>query len=190
MPDRVSVHPVYHPSGRYRVVVYRRSDGCYAYAVEERCLFPDADESVWTADFDHSHSGVYDTPETALREAERDILWLKEPQMGDVEVEVLPPLADCFRHCEVECVRECCGIDAISTDAELIGGWSRQAGTETVGQALGQLRRVIEAVEDRSHKVSSIFLNHYTNDEAARLELLDFLGAFRTALQSDPLPKA
>jgi hypothetical protein len=189
MPDRVSVHPVYHRSGGYRVAVYRRPDGCYAYAVETRCLFPDAVESVWTADFDHSHSGVYDTPETALREAERDIPWLNETPMAFVEVEVLPPLADCFRHCEVECVRECCGIDAISTDAELIGGWSIQAGPEAVSQALGQLRLVIEAVEDRSHKVSSLFLNHNTN-EAGREQLLDFLTAFRTALQSDTLPIA
>src|SRR5262249_16133795 len=104
--------------------------------------------------------------------------------MEDVEVEVLPPLADFFRQCEIECVRECCGIDAISTDADLIVGWARQAGPMAVGQALNQLGQFIAAVEDRSHRVSSIFLNHYTVDEVAREELLSFLGSFQTALQS------
>jgi hypothetical protein len=77
MVERVSVHPVYHTSGAYRVAVYRRPDGCFAFAVEARCLLPEGDEPVWTADFNDSHSGVYDSPETALREAERDIPWLK-----------------------------------------------------------------------------------------------------------------
>lgn len=105
--------------------------------------------------------------------------------MVDVEVDVLPPLADCFRYCETECVRECCGIDAISTEAEQISAWSRQAGRETVRQALEQLRCLIAVVEDRSHNVSSRFLNHYTNDEPAREELLAFLGAFHAAMSSD-----
>lgn len=104
--------------------------------------------------------------------------------MVDVEVEVLTPLADCFRHCETECVRECCGIDAISTDAEQISGWSRRAGPEAVELALGQLQKIIAVVENRAHRVTSMFLNHITIDEKSREELLAFLGAFRAAFQS------
>lgn len=36
------------------------------------------------------------------------------------EIEVLYPLSDCFLHSETICVRECCGIDAISDDPELV----------------------------------------------------------------------
>ena len=103
--------------------------------------------------------------------------------MEDLDVEIDPPLSDCFRHCEVDCLRECCGIDAISTDAELIDNWAEQAGEEAVDKALGQLNQLIRVVEDRSHKVRSMFLNHYTVDEPAREDLATFLKAFRSALQ-------
>jgi hypothetical protein len=106
--------------------------------------------------------------------------------MADVEVEVPSPLRECFLHCEVHCVRECCGIHAISTDAQLIADWGRQAGPKAVTMALRQLGELIAVVEDRPHKVSSLFLNHYTCHEAARRELLEFLGAFRSALESVP----
>jgi hypothetical protein len=105
--------------------------------------------------------------------------------MADVEVDILPPLADCFLHCETECVRECCGIDAISTDPGLIVEWSHNVGPETSGQALGQLRQLVAAVEDRSHKVRSQFLNHFTVDDEAREQLLSFLEAFRSAIQAE-----
>lgn len=105
--------------------------------------------------------------------------------MADFELEVLPPLADCFLHCEVNCVRECCGIDAISTDAKLIVEWSRNAGPEVAGQALDQLKWIITAVEDRSNSLSSTFLNHNTRDENARQRLLDFLQALLAGLQSE-----
>lgn len=104
--------------------------------------------------------------------------------MSDVEVEVQSPLADLFRHCETKCVRVCCGIDAISTDAKQIGEWTSKAGGGAVDLALHQLGKILVVVEDRSHKVSSKFLNHYTVDETARAELLTFLGAFRCALQA------
>ncbi len=103
--------------------------------------------------------------------------------MADVELDVVSPLADCFRHSEVECVLECCGIDAISTDPDLVATWVRQAGLETATIALEQLEEAIVVVEDRSHSVSSRFLNHYTADDAARAELLLFLMAFRTSLR-------
>jgi hypothetical protein len=105
--------------------------------------------------------------------------------MADVSVEVPSPLQDCFLRCEVECVRECCGIDAISTDPELIVAWGREAGPAAVAKAQQQLASLMAVVEDRSHKVSSAFLNHYTCDEAARQQLLDFLAAFRAGLASE-----
>ena len=103
--------------------------------------------------------------------------------MADVDIEVPSPLLECFLHCEVDCVRECCGIHAISTDADLIGGWGRQAGPEVVALALRQLGELLTVEGDQSHKVSSQFLNHYTCHEAARRELLEFLRAFRSALE-------
>ena len=42
-------------------------------------------ESTWAWEYDDTRSGLYDSPETALREAEREIVWLKErlQQAGD-----------------------------------------------------------------------------------------------------------
>jgi len=39
-----------------------------------------------SSEYDHTPSGIYDSIETALREAERDILWLKEqlPKAGEL----------------------------------------------------------------------------------------------------------
>ena len=102
--------------------------------------------------------------------------------MADVSVDVPSPLKECFLHCEVECVRECCGIDAISTAPETIAAWRREAGPAAVAEAGRQLAELVAVVEDRKHKVSSLFLNHYTCHEAARRQLLEFLAAFRTGL--------
>jgi hypothetical protein len=104
--------------------------------------------------------------------------------MTDVSIDVASPLQDCFLHCEVECVRECCGIDAISTDSALIAEWARTAGAASAAEAHQQLGELIAVVADRSHKVSSAFLNHYTSDEEARKQLLDFLDKFRSALST------
>lgn len=102
--------------------------------------------------------------------------------MADVSVEVPSPLRECVVFCEVECVRGCCGIDAVSTDPALIEHWCRQAGSAAVIEARLQLAELIEVVEDRSHCVTSDFLNHRTHDEAARRELLDFLTALDAGL--------
>ncbi|MET8549122.1 DUF6331 family protein [Micromonospora zamorensis] len=102
--------------------------------------------------------------------------------MAEVSVEMPSPLSECIIFCEVECVRGCCGIDAVSTDPALIGAWCRQAGSDAVVEARVQLAELIEAIEDRSHAVTSTFLNHRTHDDAARCELLDFLAAFETGL--------
>src|SRR5262245_4176634 len=73
--------------------------------------------------------------------------------MQDVAVEVPRPLLDCFLSCETNCVRDCCGIDAFTTDAGAIGEWAVNAGNESATKALGQLVELIAAVEDHSHKV-------------------------------------
>ena len=104
--------------------------------------------------------------------------------MADVAIDVPRPLLDCFLHCEVNCVRECCGIDAFSTDLGRIAEWGRDAGPAVSSNALLQLRNLIVVVEDRSNKVSSAFLNHYTCDENARQQFVDFLAAFRSGLES------
>lgn len=110
--------------------------------------------------------------------------------MADVQVEVDSPLQECFLHCEVHCVRDCCGIDAFSTDAGLISEWGQQAGPTAVAEAQRQLAGLVALVEDRSHNVSSSLLNHYTCNEAARAELLEFLAAFVTALAAIAQPDA
>ncbi|SBT46393.1 DUF6331 family protein [Micromonospora auratinigra] len=102
--------------------------------------------------------------------------------MAERSLDVLPPLSHCITFCEEECVRACCGIDAVSTDPALIGQWCREAGPTAVLQARRQLADLIEVVEDRSHLVSSTFLNHRTPNEGARRELLDFLTALATGL--------
>ncbi|MEU4664186.1 DUF6331 family protein [Micromonospora chalcea] len=102
--------------------------------------------------------------------------------MADVSVDVPSPLRKCVIFCEVECVRLCCGIDAVSTDPALIEDWCRQMGSAAVIEARRQLAELIEVVEDRSQCVTSDFLNHRTHDEAARRELLDFLTALDAGL--------
>jgi hypothetical protein len=111
-------------------------------------------------------------------------------RVADVSVEVPSPLRDCFLHCETECVRECCGIDAIATDPESISAWRREAGPPRVAEARRQLDELVSVVEDRTHNVSSSFLNHYTCDDSARRQLLDFLAAFRAGLAPDAEPGA
>ncbi|MFI7307094.1 DUF6331 family protein [Micromonospora aurantiaca] len=102
--------------------------------------------------------------------------------MADVSVDVPSPLRTCIAFCEVECVVGCCGIDAVSTDPDLIEDWCHQVGSAAVVEARLQLIELIEVVEDRSRCVTSDFLNHRTHDEAARRELLDFLAALDAGL--------
>lgn len=107
---------------------------------------------------------------------------MTDDRAADISLEVPSPLRECFLYCEVECVRECCGISAISTHPDLIATWGRLAGPESVKEAQRQLAELVAVVEDRSRKVVSLFLNHHTGDEAARRELLEFLAAFRRGL--------
>jgi hypothetical protein len=100
----------------------------------------------------------------------------------ELSVEVPAPLAECISYCEVVCVRGCCGIDAVSTDPTLVEAWCRQVGSVKVVEARLQLAELIEVVEDRSHRVTSTFLNHRTPNAYARRRLLDFLAALEAGL--------
>jgi hypothetical protein len=107
--------------------------------------------------------------------------------MLSVELDVPEPLRDCFLHCEVICVRECCGIDAISEDPELVVAWSRQVGHQSVLKALNQVEVLIAQVQDLSRKVILRFLNAAADGEVTRERLLSFLQAFEAALRSRPV---
>ncbi|MFG2067983.1 DUF6331 family protein [Micromonospora tulbaghiae] len=107
--------------------------------------------------------------------------------MADVSVDMPSPLRKCIIFCQVECVRGCCGIDAVSTDPALIQDWCRRVGSDAVIEARLQLAELIEVVEDRTRCVTSDFLNHRTHDEAARRELLDFLTALDAGLAAGSL---
>ena len=77
MRERVAVHPVVDEEGGRRIAIFRRGDGGYMYAEEQRVCLPGTAEPTWTSEFDHdTRSGVYDSIETTLQEAERDVLWL------------------------------------------------------------------------------------------------------------------
>lgn len=77
MQDRVAVHPVMDERGGRRIAVYRRAGGGYVYVEEARFFEVGDSESSWEEVFDHdTRSGIYDSVETALREAERDVPWL------------------------------------------------------------------------------------------------------------------
>jgi hypothetical protein len=102
--------------------------------------------------------------------------------VSGIEVDIPEPLRGCFLHCEVICVRDCCGIDAISQEHELVAEWGREAGPQAVSQAITQLEQLMAQVQDRSHDFVSMFLNACTVGEIGRAELLSFLQAFKVAL--------
>ncbi len=88
MTERVAVHSVADEKGGRRIAVYRRPDGCYIYAEEWRVCFSVDSEFTWTEEFDHeTRSCIYDSPERALKEAERVVLWLRERHQGAGEAE-------------------------------------------------------------------------------------------------------
>ncbi len=57
-------------------------------------------------------------------------------------------------------------------------------GPVAVVEARRQLAELIELVEDRANRVTSLFLNHHTHNDAARRELLDFLAALEVGLST------
>ncbi len=107
--------------------------------------------------------------------------------METVELEVPVPLRDCFLHSETICVRECCGIDAISQEPTRVTDWSRKEGHQAVLKALGQIKELTAQVQDRSRKVVVPFLNALADGEVTREKLLSFLQAFEVALRDCPV---
>ena len=67
---------IYHPDQTRRVAIYQRADGSYCYAAEE--LTVHKGERLWLSEQDLNWTGIYDSVETALREAEGEIPWLRE----------------------------------------------------------------------------------------------------------------
>jgi hypothetical protein len=108
--------------------------------------------------------------------------------MAYVSVDVPSPLSACITSCEIHCVLDCCGIDAVSADPAVVQAWCHQAGPVAVAEARRQLADLTAVVEDLSHRVESTFLNHRTHDYAARLELLDFLAALDAGLAAGTTP--
>ena len=85
MFDRVQVDAAYDQERMRRVVIYRRPDGCYVFAEEERAILDDEpaviDGPVWWPVCGPNYSGVYDSPETAVHEAGLHITWLRDRKM-------------------------------------------------------------------------------------------------------------
>ncbi|WP_343447930.1 DUF6331 family protein [Micromonospora schwarzwaldensis] len=44
-------------------------------------------------------------------------------------------MSGCLARCEVESVRPCCGIDALSADPALVAAWCRRVGPDAVVEA-------------------------------------------------------
>ena len=93
----------------------------------------------------------------------------------DVPVKIQDPLRRCFLRFETECVRACCGIDAIDADVAGVAEWASTLAPQDLAAAAAQLEDLLTLVADRSRVVTSIFLNHSTVDDGARSELLSLL---------------
>jgi hypothetical protein len=79
MAERRLIRAIYDGESVHRVAIYRRPDGCFDYAAEVRRLHSAEDVlPSWMPDFEPSSSGIYDSAETAMREAEIDVRWLAE----------------------------------------------------------------------------------------------------------------
>lgn len=82
MPGEILERAVYDQEGRRRLAIYRRRDGCYFYVEEALC---DLDKNLgitdaifWEPVHTPGSSGIYDSPETALREASIEVSWVRE----------------------------------------------------------------------------------------------------------------
>ncbi|HEX8834479.1 MAG TPA: DUF6331 family protein, partial [Abditibacteriaceae bacterium] len=102
-----------------------------------------------------------------------------------IEVDIPSPLKECLTHCEIHCVSGCCGVDAFSSEVEVLESWlssdlvRRQPFAPRI--ALSQLRALIALAGDKSHKLSSPFLNAHTCRDAGRNSLLAFLRSFEVS---------
>jgi hypothetical protein len=78
--DRV-VKTLTHPDGQRRVLIVQRTNGLYGYEIEEFRLenveFRHEPLEYWVS-LSQVPFAIFDTAETAEREARHDIAWLKE----------------------------------------------------------------------------------------------------------------
>jgi hypothetical protein len=65
---------IYDRDQTRRVGIYRRDDGSYRYADEE--LISHDGETFWVSVEEPEHTGIYDSVETAVREAQGQVPWL------------------------------------------------------------------------------------------------------------------
>lgn len=93
----------------------------------------------------------------------------------DVSVELQDSLERCFEQFETDCVRACCGIDAIDADVAGVAEWASTLAPQDLAAAAAQLEDLLALVADRSRVVTSTFLNHSTVDDGARSEFLSLL---------------
>ncbi|WP_454853889.1 DUF6331 family protein [Promicromonospora soli] len=93
----------------------------------------------------------------------------------DVSVEIKDPLRRCFEQFETQCVRDCCGIDAIDADVAGVTEWAGTLAPQDLAVATAQLEDLLALAADRSRVVTSSFLNHVTVTDDARNELLRLL---------------
>lgn len=93
----------------------------------------------------------------------------------DVSVEIQDPLQRCFEQFETDCVRACCGIDAIDADVAGVTEWAGTLTPQDLAVATAQLEDLLALAADRSRVVTSIFLNHATVTDDARSQLLSLL---------------
>ena len=78
MAERQLIRAADDGEGVHRVAIYRRPDGCSDHAAEVRCDLVEDVLPSWMQGFEPSSSGIYDSPEAAMREAEIDVRWLAE----------------------------------------------------------------------------------------------------------------
>ncbi len=71
------IEHVLSPDKRRRITIYRRSDGCFEYSLDELDVFDvteiDVYEECWRTE---RVWGIYDTALTALREASVEFCWV------------------------------------------------------------------------------------------------------------------
>jgi len=104
-----------------------------------------------------------------------------------IEVGVPSHLADCFLHC-LMCEEQGSDIENISSEEQAVEKWmcSKYVRDRPFAPriAMIQLQALIAIAEDKSHKLSSPFLNAHTQSEEGRDFLLSFLRKFETSLSN------
>jgi hypothetical protein len=97
----------------------------------------------------------------------------------DVSVEIQDPLRRCFEQFETDCVRDCCGIDAIDADVAGVTEWAATLAPQDLAVAAAQVDDLLALAADRSRVVTLMFLNHATVTDDARSELLSLLTSIK-----------